>query len=91
MIGEDSNFREYVIGRRRLAWFSLVLGVASATGALWAAGMEVRFAPALGFVVVVVALLAAAHHIYGHWRGDERLSLVTGGLAVMIAAPFLPG
>jgi membrane-associated phospholipid phosphatase len=46
--------------------------------------------PLLGFSSLVI-LFVAAHHLYGAVRPDERLSTLTGTLAVMIAAALMAG
>lgn len=88
--GSDPQSCDPGSGHYRLAWLSLVGGAISACVVLLATGMRIAPGPLLAYAALL-GLLLGAHHLYRHWRRDEKLALVTGALALMIAAALLAG
>jgi membrane-associated phospholipid phosphatase len=74
----------------RFAWLSLVIGAISACAVLWTTGLRVTLIPLLSFAGLI-GLLFLAHHAYRTWRDEPKLALITGALALMIAAALLAG
>lgn len=74
----------------QLTWIALAVGAACALGVLHATEMVVGMVSALPYAALL-SFLFLGHYVYARRRPDERISLVTGSVGMMIAAALFAG
>ena len=74
----------------RLGWAIIVLSIPCAVGIVWASGLSLIFGKILP-LLFLLPMLFLAHIRYRFFTPDQRISDVTGALAMVISAALLAG